>query len=59
MNPKQKVEFTLPWPPSVNKRLAHARGQGRMFLTKYFKDYFKMSQAAINAQLKFKNKVNK
>lgn len=52
-----KLELTLPFPPSVNKRLAHARKQNRMFLSKVFKDYFVEVDNEVKRQLKFKNKT--
>lgn len=54
---KKKVSFTLPWPPSVNKRLGHTRKNKRMFLTHYFKNYFADAKIAIIQQLKYKNKI--
>ena len=51
------IKFILPWPPSVNKRLAHRRGQGRIYLSHYFKDYYKAAGAAIIDQLRYKNKI--
>lgn len=48
--PKKKVEFTLPWPPSINNYYVRA-SNGRVFLKRKVKSYFEQCVFEVYTQI--------
>lgn len=58
--PEKKVEFTLPWPPSVNKMYGNADNGGRYLLTKtkkYYEDCYYLLRKQFSKLPRFYKKV--